>query len=400
MKTEFDICVIGAGIVGLSTAYSLRQKFPTKTIAVVEKEHSFCLHQTGRNSGVIHSGIYYKPGSKKALNCRSGKKILERFCNDQGVDFELCGKVIVATSESEVPKLKELYSRGLSNKVNCELISKQRLLELEPNAAGIEAIHVKECGIIDYTSVCKKLTSLIKNSEKDDFIFNFKVEKLSQLNGNDISIKSKCGKSIVAKKVINCAGLYSDKVAKLSGSKPSLKIIPFKGEYFKLKKESEYLCKNLIYPVPDPKFPFLGVHFTRGVDGSVECGPNAVFSFGKESYSKFDFNLIETLDSIFYPGFIKMASQHWKMGLGEMYRSFNKQAFTKALQKLVPSIESNDIDASPSGIRAQAIDSSGNLIDDFVIETEGSMVNVCNAPSPAATSCFSIGNEISSKINF
>ena len=306
----------------------------------------------------IHSGIYYKPGSKKALNCRSGKKILEQFCVNHDINFELCGKVIVATNKSEIPKLKMLYSRGLSNKVDCELISKNRLLELEPNAAGVEAIHVKECGIINYTSVCKKLSSLIKNSEKDDFIFNFKVKKLSELNNNDILIKSKCGKSITAKKVINCAGLYSDKVAKLSGSKPSLKIIPFKGEYFKLKKESEYLCKNLIYPVPDPKFPFLGVHFTRGLDGSVECGPNAVFSFGKESYSKFDFNLIETLDSIFYPGFVKMASQHWKMGLGEIYRSFNKKAFTKALQKLVPSIESDDMYESPCGIRAQAIDLS------------------------------------------
>lgn len=396
-QQAFDFCIIGAGIVGLSTAYNIRKKFPNAKIAIIEKEKTFALHQTGRNSGVIHSGIYYKPNSQKALNCRSGKKILEKFCLDHDINFELCGKVIVATDKKELPKLKELYSRGLSNGVDCELISKNRLLEIEPHAKGVEAIHVKECGIIDYTAVCKKLTSLIKNSEYDQFFYNFEVTKIKKLKNKQILIQSK-DSEILSQTVVNCAGLYSDKIAKISGANPSLKIIPFKGEYFKLKKSSQHLCKNLIYPVPDPKFPFLGVHFTRGIDGSVECGPNAVFSFGKESYKKFDVNFFEALDSICYPGFLKMASQHWKMGLGEIYRSFNKLAFTKALQRLVPEIQSKDMISSPSGIRAQSIDSSGNLIDDFVIETEGSIVNVCNAPSPAATSCFGIADTIVSKL--
>jgi L-2-hydroxyglutarate oxidase len=396
MRDEFDYCIIGGGIVGFSTAYLLSQKFPKSKIILLEKESNICKHQTGRNSGVIHSGIYYKPGSQKALNCRSGKKSLEKFCLDNDINFEICGKVIVATNHQETPRLQALYERGVSNGVECELISKSRLLEIEPHANGVEAIHVKECGIINYTDVCQKFSDLFRQLNGSIY-FNFLVKKIKKIKNNKVLVSSDSN-HIICNKVINCAGLYSDDIARLSGGKKKFKIIPFKGEYFKLKKDSQHLCKNLIYPTPNPQFPFLGVHFTRGLDRSVECGPNAVLAFGKEAYGKLDFNLAETFSSITFPGFLKMASKHWRMGLEEMYRSYNKKAFVKALKRLVPEIDCKDIVPFPSGIRAQALDSSGNLIDDFVIDSSNYIVNVYNAPSPAATSCLSIAKTIISKI--
>ena len=292
--------------------------------------------------------------------------------------------------------MQALYERGVSNGVECELISKSRLLEIEPHANGVEAIHVKECGIINYTDVCQKFSDLFRQLNGSIY-FNFLVKKIKKIKNNKVLVSSD-GNHIICNKVINCAGLYSDDIARLSGGKKNFKIIPFKGEYFKLKKTSQHLCKNLIYPTPNPQFPFLGVHFTRGLDGSVECGPNAVLAFGKEAYGKLDFNLAETFSSITFPGFLKMASKHWRMGLEEMYRSYNKKAFVKALKRLVPEISSRDITPFPSGIRAQALDLSGNLIDDFVIDSSDYIVNVYNAPSPAATSCLSIAKTIISKI--
>jgi len=393
---KVDICIIGGGIVGLATAYQVSQKYPKLSLAVVEKESSLARHQTGHNSGVLHTGIYYKPGSLKAINCRNGKKAMEQFCKEQGIEHELCGKIIVALHDDEVPRMLNIFQRGQENGVKCKIISREEMLEIEPHVAGVQAIHVPECGIVNYRQVCYRLGEIIAKKEENKLLLGHAVIGMQTRTDSLIITTNKA--EIECKHAINCAGLHSDRITRLGGQKPPAKIIPFKGEYYELEKQATHLCNNLIYPVPDPAFPFLGVHFTRMTDGSVECGPNAVLALGREAYGKFDLNLRDLLESLTYLGFQKMAMKHWKMGWGEMWRSYNKGAFVKALQRLIPEIESKHLTSAPAGIRAQAVSPGGALVDDFLIEDNERIINVCNAPSPAATASLNIGSTISAKL--
>lgn len=391
---QYDIVVIGGGIVGLATAYQTLKKKPGTKLALVEKEKVLCKHQTGNNSGVIHSGLYYKPGSLKAKNCIGGYQMLLDFCNENEIPYELCGKVVVATDEFQKPLLENLYNRGLENGLDeISKLSIDELKEIEPHVNGIAALNVPYTGIIDYVAVANKYAELIQSLGGEIFLSE-KVTGIKQ--STDMAVVETEKKSLETKLVINCGGLYSDKLARQTSDEVDLKIIPFRGEYFKLKPEKEYLVKHLIYPVPDPNFPFLGVHFTRMINGGIEAGPNAVLAFRREGYKKSQINIPELVESLMWPGFQKVAMKYWKTGFGEMYRSFSKAAFTKALQKLIPEIEENDLVDGGAGVRAQACDRTGGLLDDFAIIEAKNAINVCNAPSPAATSSLSIGNTVSS----
>lgn len=388
-----DVIIIGGGIVGLASALQLKQQNPSLKITVLEKENQLALHQTGNNSGVIHSGIYYKPGSLKAINCIRGYNMLIDFCRENEVPFDLCGKIIVATDEKEIPLLQNLYNRGQQNGLtDMKMLNAAQLKEYEPHVAGIAGIAVPQTGIVDYTQVALKYGERIKQSG-GEIMLGEQVIDIQSRGEHSVVLTQKT--SYQAKLVINCAGLYSDKIARLTSSHVNVKIIPFRGEYFKLKKEKEYLVKNLIYPVPDPNFPFLGVHFTRMMKGGVEAGPNAVLAFSREGYKKSAVNFSELAESLAWPGFQKVAMKYWKTGVGEMYRSFSKAAFTKALQKLIPEIQQNDLEDGGAGVRAQACDRTGGLLDDFMILEEKHVINVLNAPSPAATSSLSIGETVS-----
>ena len=390
MQTS-DVVVIGGGIVGLASAYQLTKLRPGASVVVLEKEAGPAHHQTGHNSGVLHSGIYYKPGSLRALNCRSGKRLMEEFCRAESIPFEICGKVIVACSENELPGLKRIYDRGQANGVDCAMIDQARLRELEPHTAGIAAIHVPEAGIVNYGAVCRRLIELIERAG-GKFVTHAAVTAMRQ-EADAVTLESRTGQ-FRARWVVNCTGLQSDRTTRLSGREPEVKIVPFRGEYFELHDSAKRLCRNLIYPVPDPSFPFLGVHFTRMINGSVECGPNAVLAFAREGYRKRDINLRDLAETLTYAGFLRMAAKHWRTGCSEMWRSFSKAAFVTALQRLVPDIRSEDLDAAPAGVRAMALARDGSIVDDFVIEEHQRVVNVCNAPSPAATSSLQIGLSI------
>jgi L-2-hydroxyglutarate oxidase len=392
---QTDVAIIGGGIIGLATGYRLAERFPDKRITLLEKESVLAFHQTGRNSGVLHSGIYYKPGSLKATNCREGREAIVTFCEKQGIAYDVCGKVIVAVDETELPNLERIYKRGQANSIKCERIDRVRLSELEPHAAGIEAIHVPEAGIVDFIGVCRRLGEIIRETN-GEILFHAKVIRIQQ-HSNRVIVHSTAG-DVEADCVVNCTGLHSDRVTKLSGLKPEAKIVPFRGEYYELKPEMEHLCRNLIYPVPDPRFPFLGVHFTRMALGGIECGPNAVLAFAREGYKKTDINLRDLFESLAYPGFLRMATRHWKMGLGEMWRSLSKGAFVKALKRLMPEIEKEHLKPAPSGVRAQALARDGNLVDDFLILENERVVNVLNAPSPAATAALNIGRLVVDKV--
>lgn len=390
---KYDVVVIGAGIVGLATALKIKEKKPTLKLLVLDKEKEVAAHQTGHNSGVIHSGLYYKPGSLKATNCISGYKMLLDFCEQNEVKYELCGKVVVATSKNELAYLHQLLERGKKNGLDgLKLLSAQELKEYEPHVNGIEAIHVPQTGIIDYKEVSMKYASLLMGFNADIHLGE-KVVNIRKERDQSTVVTTKG--SYKTKLVVNCSGLYSDKVARFTEQRLNVKIIPFRGEYFELRKEKQDLVKNLIYPVPDPNFPFLGVHFTRMINGGIEAGPNAVFAFRREGYKKSNIHLGEMIESLAWPGFQKVAGKYWKTGFGEMYRSFSKAAFTKALQKLMPSVEAKDLVPGGAGVRAQACDRTGGLIDDFLILENKQAINVCNAPSPAATSSLSIGNTVS-----
>ena len=385
MATQTDVAIIGGGIVGLATAYRLLERFPGTTVTILEKEATLAFHQTGRNSGVLHSGIYYKPGSLRATNCREGKKAMEEFCQREGVAYDICGKVIVAVTKDELPKMNDIFARGQANGVQCEMIGPERLKELEPHTAGI----------VDYPGVCEKLAVRIR--EKGGSIqFNARVTKMTRSNARMI-VQTTAGE-IEARFVVTCAGLQGDRVAKLSGTPVDSKIVPFRGEYFELKPEWQHLCRNLIDPVPDPGVPFLGVHFTRLVHGGIECGPNAVLAFAREGYTKLDINLRDLFESLTYPGFLRMAATHWRTGCGEMWRSFSKAAFVRALQRLMPEIRAEHLHSAPSGVRAQALGRDGKLVDDFVILENDLVVNVLNAPSPAATAALNVGRLIVDKL--
>ncbi len=395
MKT-FDVVIIGAGIVGLASALKLLKANPKLKVAVLEKEIEVAKHQTGNNSGVIHSGIYYKPGSLKAKNCIEGYKQLITFCNEENINHEICGKIIVATNETELPTLKMIYDRGAQNGLqNLKIISGEQIKEYEPHAFGIQAIHVPQTGIINFKEVAYKYAEVIKRSGGEIF-FSRKLMSIKREGEEVISITN--NDEFRSNFLITCAGLFSDRVAKLTNKHLPIRIIPFRGEYYKIKDERKYLVNNLIYPVPDPAFPFLGVHFTRMIDGGVEAGPNAVLSFKREGYQKTSFNLLDALETFSWKGFHKVISKYWKVGLGEFYRSYSKTAFVRALQKLIPEICESDLVPGGAGVRGQACDLHGGLLDDFYIYESGNIVHVCNAPSPAASASLSIGDHISDLI--
>lgn len=389
----YDIVIIGGGIVGLATGMKIKQNHPDISIALLEKENELAQHQTGHNSGVIHSGLYYKPGSLKATNCIEGYHELIRFCEEENIPYEITGKVVVATQKDQIPLLNSLLDRGIQNALQgIRLITLGELKELEPYCAGVAAMHVPQTGIVDYKRVASAYARKFKELGGIIFLGQKVVEIRQHKSVNYIDAKKDIFQSRL---VINCSGLYADKVAAMTDPEPErVRILPFRGEYYKLKKEREYLVKNLIYPVPDPSFPFLGVHFTRMINEGVEAGPNAVLAFKREGYKKTDFNLGEFRETLGWPGLQKIAAKYWKTGLGEYYRSFSKTAFTKALQELIPDIQQSDLVEGGAGVRAQACDKTGGLLDDFCITESTNAINVLNAPSPAATSSLSIGNTL------
>lgn len=391
---QYDIVIVGGGIVGLATAYQLKQQKPSLKIALIEKENAVASHQTGHNSGVIHSGLYYKPGSLKAKNCIDGYDMLLDFCNTNNIKYELCGKLVVATQEHEVPYLENLHQRGIENGLTKNTyISREEALEIEPHVNMLKALKVPYTGIIDYTEVCEKLAELFKATDGEVFLGEKVIDIKEKGEHSEVITPQR---TLKTKLVINCAGLYCDKVAGYTQKKLDTRIIPFRGEYYMLKKDRQHLVKHLIYPVPDPNFPFLGVHFTRMIEGGVEAGPNAVFAFAREGYTKSDINIKEMLESLAWPGFQKVMMKYWKTGMGEMYRSFSKSAFTKALQRLIPEIQESDLEPAEAGVRAQACDRTGGLLDDFKIIEDALTINILNAPSPAATSSLSIGKTVAS----
>lgn len=394
---KYDVIVIGGGIVGLATALKIKEQKPGTRLLLLEKEAEPAKHQTGNNSGVIHSGLYYKPGSLKATNCINGYHMLLEFCDKEGIEYDLCGKIVVATRPEQVPMLETLYQRGNENGLKkLEYLSGDQMREIEPHVAGIKGIKVPQTGIIDYKKVAEKYAEKIQELD-GEICYNERVYSVSELNGISTVVTTKG--SYDATLVVNCGGLYSDKVAQMTQQeKIDLKIIPFRGEYYEIKPEKQYLVKHLIYPVPDPNFPFLGVHFTRMINGGVEAGPNAVLAFRREGYKKTDFKFSELKETLLWPGFQKVAAKYWKTGLGEYYRSFSKAAFTKALQELIPEIKEEDLIPGGAGVRAQACDYSGGLLDDFAIIENKQAINVCNAPSPAATSSLSIGKTVSEMV--
>jgi L-2-hydroxyglutarate oxidase len=387
-----DVLIIGAGIVGLATALEVTRRFPRLHVKVVDKEDRVAAHQTGHNSGVIHSGIYYKTGSLKARNCVAGAASMKRFCQEHGTAFEECGKLVVAIDAEQVPRLKELHERGVANGVpGLRMLQRDQFREIEPHCEGVCALHVPSTGIVDYTAVAQKYAELIQQSGSE-IIFRARVIGLREDGATNI-IQSVAG-TFRARYVINCAGLYSDAIARMAGVKTDLAIIPFRGEYYEIKPERRHLVKSLIYPVPDPRFPFLGVHFTRRINGGVEAGPNAVLAFRREGYSGVPPEMGEAMETLQFPGFWKMARKYWRMGLAEQYRSWVKPSFVKALQKMLPELEESDLAQGGSGVRAQAVDINGNLLDDFYFVHSAKMIHVCNVPSPAATASLEIGKEI------
>jgi L-2-hydroxyglutarate oxidase len=386
-----DVAIIGGGIVGLAAAYECSRRFPRRRVVVLEKEDELAAHQTGRNSGVMHSGIYYAPGSLKARNCRRGKALLEAFCAEHELPFELCGKVVVAVDERELPQLDKIRERAVANGVACELVDARGLRDLEPHAAGVRALHVPETGIVDYVAVCAKLAELVR-VKRGDVITDARVTRIDA-RANEVVVHSNQGE-LVADLAINCAGLHSDRVVQMSGARRPARIVPFRGEYYELTPDARELCRNLIYPVPDPSFPFLGVHFTRMIGGAVECGPNAVLALAREGYTWSDVDLGDVLDVVSYAGFWRLVGKYGRTGLGEVRRSLSKRAFVRALRRLVPEIQARHLQRAPAGVRAQALSASGSLVDDFLIQRSGRVVHVCNAPSPAATSALAIGETL------
>jgi L-2-hydroxyglutarate oxidase len=392
---HFDVIIVGGGIVGLATAYQLLTSQPARRLLIVEKEATIGVHQTGHNSGVLHSGIYYRPGSLRAANCRSGKQAMERFCAEHGIDYEICGKVIVAVDERELPLLANIYERGQANGVRCEMIGRERLSELEPHAAGIRAIHVPEAGIVNYRQVAAKLGELIRQAG-GEIACGARVVRIAA-NSRPVVVETTAG-AFSADYVVTCAGLHADRVTRLAGQEPPAQIVPFRGEYYEVKPSAHRLCRNLIYPVPDPNFPFLGVHFTRTIDGGLECGPNAVLAFAREGYRWRTISPRDLAEALTYPGFLRLAGKHWRAGAAEMWRSLSKRAFVRALQRLVPEVRGDDLVPAPAGVRAQAVHREGKLADDFLICSNERVINICNAPSPAATASLNIGRIVADKL--
>ena len=396
MSSKTEVIIIGGGIIGLATALRIMQTRPTTRLILIEKESHIAQHQTGHNSGVIHSGLYYKPGSLKAINCRIGYEQMLAFCRQEAIPHEICGKIVVATSEAELQRLDELHHRGVANGLDgLRFLQSAEIHEIEPHCRGIRGLFVPQTGIVDYAAVARKYAEKLTEMGAQIILAERVVD--IQRQGNQVEVIG-ASRTWVGQAAVVCAGLQSDRLARKSEPDLPLRILPFRGEYFKLKPSAPQLVNHLIYPVPDPAFPFLGVHFTRMIGGGVECGPNAVFAFGREAYQKTDFNLRDTWESLAWTGFRKVAAKYWRTGLGEYHRSISKQAFVKALQKLIPEIQAEHLEAGGAGIRAQACDRQGNLLDDFDIRVNGNIVHVCNAPSPAATASLAIGKTVSNNV--
>ncbi|UBF28353.1 L-2-hydroxyglutarate oxidase [Kovacikia minuta CCNUW1] len=391
----YDFAIVGGGIVGLSTAMAVGERYPDAKILVLEKENQWAFHQTGNNSGVIHSGIYYKPGSFKAKFCRDGCQSMVEFCQQHNIPHEVCGKVIVATEERELPLLENLYQRGVQNGIQVARLTAEEVREIEPHVRCLAGVQVFSTGIVDYKLVCQKYAELAR-SQGADLRLNTRVDRIVETPTGQI-LETNNG-SFETRFVINCAGLQSDRIAKLGGADPQAKIVPFRGEYYELTPEKRYLVKGLIYPVPNPAFPFLGVHFTRMIDGSVHAGPNAVLSLKREGYQKTDFDLRDFAEVMTYPGFWKLAAKHADEGIQEMIRSFSKAAFVRSLQRLIPEVQLADVVPTHAGVRAQALRNDGKLVDDFLIIKGQNSIHVCNAPSPAATSSIEIGQAVVEQI--
>jgi L-2-hydroxyglutarate oxidase len=390
-----DYAIIGGGIVGLATAIALQERFPQAKIVLLEKEARCASHQTGHNSGVIHSGIYYKPGSYKAILTTKGNQALVNFCQQHQINYDVCGKLIVACQEKELSLLENLYQRGLQNDLNVSKVSAAEVKEIEPYVSCLSAIKVPTAGIVDYQQVAQKYAEIFTN-QGGEIKLNHQVIQIIKEQNKQILLTYQG--EIHSKFLINCGGLYSDHLAQLGGMQSPAKIIPFRGEYYELKPEKRYLVKNLIYPVPNPDFPFLGVHFTRLIDGNIHAGPNAVLSLKREGYHKTDFDWREFWEIVTYPGLWKLASQYYQEGIEEIIRSFSKSAFVRSLQTLIPEIQADDIIPSPAGVRAQALKPDGKLVEDFLILEDQNALHVCNAPSPAATASLEIGKAIASKV--
>ena len=389
---QYDVGVVGGGIIGLATSMKLTQDFPNLKVAVLEKEKEVAQHQTGHNSGVIHAGIYYAPGSQKANFCSTGGKLLRDFCDEYGIAYDMCGKLIVATDDSEVPQLEELFKRGTENGAQgLRMVDQEEIKDIEPYSAGVKAILSPNTGIIDYFEVSQAYASRMRENG-GDLLTN--VEVISIENKDNLVYINTTSGTVAAKYVLNCAGLHADTVARMMGVDVGVKIVPFRGEYFSIIPEKEHMVKGLIYPVPDPSMPFLGVHFTRRINGSVEAGPNAVLAFAREGYKKTDVNLKEILGTLSYSGFWKMSAKYWKVGMHEQYRSLVKGVFVKSLQKLMPEITGDDLGDPGAGVRAQVIDSNGGLLQDFAIEASANAIHVLSAPSPGATSSLTISEYI------
>jgi len=391
---DFDIIFIGGGIVGLATAYKIMLSHPDISIAVLEKEDKLATHQTGHNSGVIHSGLYYTPGSNKAKTCIKGRKELVEFAKKHKIPYEICGKIIVATKAKELANLETILQYGReSNIEGIEKIGPEQIKEFEPHCEGIAGIRVPCTGIIDFTKVAEKLARLIEKKGNGNKVLT--SHRVTALDKHDFFTKVVTNQqSFSAKYIINCAGLQCDRVARMDSVDPKMRIVPFRGDYYELTEKAQEKVKALIYPVPDPALPFLGIHFTRTIDGKVECGPNAVFSFKREGYGKTDFNLTDSWDSLSYLGLWKMFLKYWRYGLGEYARTFSRKLFLKQLKRLIPSLQDDDIKPCKAGVRAQAIEPNGQPIDDFKIESKGNSIHVLNAPSPAATASLAIGEAI------
>lgn len=392
----YDVVIVGGGIVGLATALQLLRTDAGCRLLLLEKEEHLGTHQTGHNSGVIHSGLYYQPSSLKAKNCIEGYRLMLDFCQAEGIPHDICGKVVVATREEELHQLEELRRRGEANGLNgLRTLVSAEIREIEPHCTGIKGLFVPQTGIVNFRRVAEKYAEKIRELG-GEILLNQQIEHIVPTNGG-VEVSS-AQRSWHARKLVTCAGLYSDRLARKTNPSLSLRITPFRGEYYMLKPEARKLVRNLIYPVPDPSFPFLGVHFTRMIDGGVECGPNAVFAFAREGYKKTDFNLGDTIESLAWPGFRTVARKYWRAGLGEFHRSVSKTAFVKALQRLIPEIESKHLEAGGSGVRAQACDREGRLLDDFYFVENKDVIHVCNAPSPAATASLAIGASIAKTV--
>ncbi|MDQ3832214.1 MAG: L-2-hydroxyglutarate oxidase [Actinomycetota bacterium] len=391
----FDFAIVGGGIVGLSTARALLERHPNAGVLVLEKEEGWARHQTGHNSGVIHSGVYYKPGSLKARFSRDGVAALLEFCREQRIAYEICGKVIVATDPDELPRLDDLYERGLKNGLKVEKIGPDELEELEPHAAGLAALKVPETGIVDFTQVAEAFAAVVAE-EGGVLRTSTEVEDVSETE-DEVEISTNRG-TFRARSLVNCAGLHSDRVALLCGVEAGVKIVPFRGEYYELKPEKRHLVKNIVYPLPDPSFPFLNVHLTRTVEGGVEAGPNAVLGLAREGYRKTDINIKDSFEALTYPGLWRLARTYWRTGIGELVRSFSRKVFTRSLKKLIPEVEEEDLAPIEAGVRAQALAKDGELVNDFLIVDGKRSVHVLNAPSPAATAAIPIGKTIAERI--